>query len=155
MTEIKRRDALVPDPLLKGRSLLPDLLGYNLRRAQVALFRDFAAATEEYDITPGQFGVLILVDATPGLNQTELGEAMGVDRSTVVAVIDRLQKRGLVERRAVPADRRSHALHLTAPGRQLLARMIPAVRAHEARFAGHLADAERRELTALLKKLAG
>lgn len=155
MTELKRRDAILPGPLPRGRGLLPDLLGYNLRRAQVALFQDFAAATAEHDVTPGQFGVLVLIDATPGLNQTELGEAMGVDRSTVVAVIDRLQKRGVVERRAVPGDRRSHALHLTPQGRQLLARMVPTVRAHEARFAGHLSDAERRQLIDLLKKLAG
>ena len=155
MSEIKRRDVLLPTPAPKGRGLLPDLLGYNLRRAQVALFQDFAAATAEHDVTPGQFGVLVPIDATPGLNQTELGDAMGVDRSTVVAEIDRLQTRNLVERRPVPGDRRSHALHLTAQGQQLLTRMVPAVRAHETQFSGHLTEAERRQLIALLKKLAG
>ena len=146
----------MPPPETKAAAfgLLPDLLGYNLRRAQVAVFADFAAAMAGHEITPGQFGVLVLIDANAGLNQRELGEAMGVDRSTVVAVLDRLERRGLVQRRPVPTDRRSYALHLSPAGADLLAALVPVVREHEARIAEDLTTGERETLNVLLKKLA-
>jgi len=134
--------------------LLPSLVGYHLRRAQIAVFDDFASSLGGLDIRPGQFGVLILIDANPGLNQSELGEAMGVDRSTVVAVIDRLEERGLVARRRAPNDRRSYALELTAAGRALLTRLRPLVAAHEARLAAGLSVEERQLLIDLLRRIA-
>lgn len=134
--------------------LLPELIGYNLRRAQVRVFQDFATTVGAHDITPGQFGVLTIIAANPGLNQSELGAAMGVDRSTVVAVIDRLEERELVQRRPAPNDRRSYALGLTAKGTDLLARLEPLVRAHEVRISARLVPAEQRELIRLLRKMA-
>ena len=80
--------------------ILPTLLGYQLRRAQLAVFENFAEVVGASELTPGQFGVLVVIDANPGLSQTRLGGALGVDRSTVVAVIDRLEQRGLVLRQA-------------------------------------------------------
>jgi len=109
--------------------LLPGLIGYNLRKAQAAAFQNFTESLKGCDITPGQFGVLVLIEANSGLNQTRLGNALGIDRSTVVAVIDRLEGRGLVDRKPAPSDRRSYALHLTEQGRALL---------HQAR--AHLCD---------------
>ncbi|HSK38848.1 MAG TPA: MarR family transcriptional regulator, partial [Arenibaculum sp.] len=55
--------------------LLPDLVGYNLRKAQIAVFQNFQSAVAPYDITPGQFGVLILIRENTGLSQSELGNA--------------------------------------------------------------------------------
>lgn len=135
--------------------LLPQLLGYHLRRAQLAVFHDFAAAVGVEAITPGQFGVLTLVRANEGLNQSELGEAMGVDRSTVVAVIDKLERRGLLRRTPAPNDRRSYALRLSAEGRAMLDRLEPLVRRHEARIAAGLEPAEQQTLIGLLKRVAG
>jgi DNA-binding MarR family transcriptional regulator len=134
--------------------MLPALVGYNMRKAQVAIFQDFARALGGLDITPGQFGVLTLVDANPGLNQSELGEAMGVDRSTVVAVIDRLEGRDLVARRPAPNDRRSYALQLTVAGRALLDQLRPLVTAHEARLAAGLSASEQAALIDLLRRVA-
>lgn len=134
------------------RGDLPGLLGYALRRAQVAAFADFARAIPE--LTPGQFGVLALIDANTGLSQSELGEALGVDRSTVVATLDRLQARGLIARGPSPTDRRAHALRLTAAGRALLADAGRRVRAHEARIAAALEPDERRRLIELLARVA-
>ena len=105
--------------------LLPSLIGYNLRKSQIAVFQDFAATVGAEDITPGQFGVLTLIQSNEGLNQSELGEAMGVDRSTVVAVIDRLEQRGLVHRMPAPNDRRSYALRLSVAGAATLRRLQP------------------------------
>ena len=134
--------------------LLPQLFGYGLRQAQVAVFEDFAAAVAGHDITPGQFGVLTLIDANSGLNQSELGAAMGVDRSTVVAVIDRLERRKLVVRRPAPNDRRSYALELTPAGSDLMAILRPLVLAHERRMMRRLSAAEQRQLIDVLQRIA-
>ncbi|HET8727086.1 MAG TPA: MarR family transcriptional regulator [Alphaproteobacteria bacterium] len=135
--------------------LLPQLLGYNLRRAQVAVFANFQQATGPFDLTPGQFGVLILIRENAGLSQSELGNALGIDRSTMVAVIDRLEARGLVVRAASPKDRRSYALRLSAAGESLVDEMTPRIRAHEAAIAKDLSEAEKATLIDLLSRLAG
>ena len=133
--------------------LLDGLIGYQLRRAQIAVFQHFGAAFATLDMTPGQLGALLLIHANPGLSQSALGGALGVDRSTVVPLIDRLEGRGLVIRAPSPRDRRSHALRLSPAGVQLLARAEARVREHEAAITHRLSDAERRSLVALLGKI--
>ncbi|MBT7976858.1 MAG: MarR family transcriptional regulator [Rhodospirillaceae bacterium] len=134
--------------------LLPGLIGYNLRRAQTAVFQDFSKSLKDCKITPGQFGVLVLIQANPGLNQTRLGNALGIDRSTVVAVIDRLEQRGLVERAPAPTDRRSYALGLSEQGVALLHRARGLVEAHERRISQDLDPAEQKLLNDLLSRLS-
>ncbi len=134
--------------------LLKSLLGYHLRRAQVAVFQHFAQTMGEADITPGQFGVLSVIAGNAGLSQTQLGNALGIDRSTVVAVIDRLEARGLVMRAASPNDRRSHALRLSQSGLQLVQRLEAMVRAHERHIARELSAEDQRLLIRLLDRIA-
>jgi len=134
--------------------LLPTLLGYQLRRAQLAVFQNFAEVVGASELTPGQFGVLAVIDANPGLSQTQLGGALGIDRSTVVAVIDRLEQRRLVLRHASPHDRRSHALHLSAEGKATLTRLIERVHVHEQAITRDLTESERAQLMALLQRVA-
>ncbi|MBM3597824.1 MAG: MarR family transcriptional regulator [Alphaproteobacteria bacterium] len=134
---------------------LDSLLGYHLRRAQVAAFADFARTMSSIDLTPGQFGVLVLIAANAGLSQSALGTALGLDRSTVVGVIDRLERRGLVVRAPAPNDRRSYALKLTDKGEGVRQEMAQRVRGHERRIARRLSGAERERLIELLKLVAG
>jgi DNA-binding MarR family transcriptional regulator len=134
--------------------LLPSLLGYALRRTQVAVFQNFTEVVGASELTPGQFGVLVVIDANPGLSQTQLGNALGIDRSTVVAVIDRLESRGLVARQPAPNDRRTHALHLSDSGKTTLRRLTERVRAHERQIARHLSAEEQARLIELLKRVA-
>ena len=103
--------------------------------------------------TPGQFGVLTLIGANPGLTQSALASAVGIERSTMVAVIDTLEGRDLVERRASQIDRRSNALVLSAAGAAIMDKLRPIVAGHENRFAGNLSLAERRQLIDLLRRL--
>jgi DNA-binding MarR family transcriptional regulator len=133
--------------------LLPSLLGYALRRAQVAVFQNFTEVVGASELTPGQFGVLVVIDANPGLSQTQLGNALGIDRSTVVAVIDRLETRDLVARQPAPNDRRSHALHLTDAGKTTLRRLTERVRTHERRIARQLSAEEQARLIELLRRM--
>jgi DNA-binding MarR family transcriptional regulator len=135
--------------------LLESLLGYHLRRAQVAVFQHFAATVGEADVTPGQLGVLAVIDVNPGLSQTKLGGALGIDRSTVVAIIDRLEERGLVIRDAAPHDRRSHALRLSDLGVTTMRRLETLVHGHEQQIAHRLSAAERATLIDMLQRVAG
>jgi len=135
-----------------AHGLLPGLVGYQLRLAQLAVFRDFEASTAGLGLTPGRFGMLILIEANPGVTQSDLARAVGLDRSTMVAVLDGLEDRGLIERRQ-GRDRRTNGLWLTAGGRRLLAQMKRRVAAHEARVAARLTAPERKKLLELLRRL--
>ena len=133
--------------------LLPSLVGYHLRMAQIALFRDFAQGPGELEVTPGLFGVLVIIEANPDLKQSELARAAHLDRSTVVTVIDNLVRRGLVERRAAVNDRRSNAIRLTADGSTLLRKLKRQVTLHEKRLLSNFSDSEREQLFTLLQKV--
>ncbi len=91
-------------------------LGYVLRRAQMAVFRDFFSAFEAFDIRPAQYSILTVIECNPGLKQSEVSEALGIQRTNFVAMVDELQRRGLVRRDPAPNDRRSYALVLTETG---------------------------------------
>jgi DNA-binding MarR family transcriptional regulator len=133
--------------------ILPELVGYHLRKAQVAVFQDFARSVGTAEISPGQFAVLMVIERNPGLSQTRLGQTLGIDRSTLVAVIDRLEARGLVARADAPRDRRSYALHVSVKGRARLAELTERVRSHERQIAAGLDAAERASLIALLRRI--
>ncbi len=135
------------------QGLLSELIGYNLRRAQVSLFQGLQTVLAQFDVTPGQFGVLYLIHRNPGASQSDLGAALGIDRSSMVAVIDRLEKRGLVVRAPSPEDRRSYALQLSANGEEVVRRMVPLVEQHDRAIARLLSDAEQAELLGLLRRI--
>lgn len=136
------------------RGMLTGLLGYHLRRAQIAVFQHFAQIMGAAEVTPGQFGVLTVIDRNPGLSQTQLGNVLGIDRSTVVAVIDRLESRGLVVRAPAPGDRRSHALHLSEEGVRSLRQLEERVRTHERHIARHISAEDHALLIKLLDRIA-
>ncbi len=135
--------------------MLGELFGYHLRRAQGAVFEDFMRTMADSRLTPGQFGVLILIDRNNGLSQSALARALGIERSTMVAVIDGLEERNLVERRPSATDGRSYALSLSSPGKRLLADTKPRVRRHEKRLTAGLKPGEMDTLIELLQRISG
>jgi DNA-binding MarR family transcriptional regulator len=135
-------------PLKPG--VLPGLLGYRLRLAQQAVFRDFASSVAE--LSPGRAGMLLLVEANPGVTQGRLADAVRLDRSTMVGVIDAIEERGLIERRR-GSDRRTNGLWLTRAGRAFVARLKSRIEMHEQRVAVRLTSGERDQLLVLLEKL--
>lgn len=134
--------------------ILPDLLGYHVRLAQVAIFAHFQGALTTLDLSPGLYAMLVIIDANPGMKQSRLAEAAKLDRSTLVPALDKLEHRQLVERRADPEDRRSNGLFLTAVGTRLLAQATEAVRAHEIEMASALSAKQRSQLITMLDQLA-
>ncbi len=119
------------------------------------MFEDFAATFQKAGeaLSPGEFGLLVLVDRNAGLSQTTLARALGIDRSTLVPILDRLQSRGLLVRRRSPTDGRTHALALTPQGSKALARFTRLVATHEKRIASGLSASEMQVLIGLLDKV--
>ncbi len=134
---------------------LPGLIGYALRRAQVAVYHDFARTYAEFDIRPVQYAVLTVIERNPGHKQTAVGAALGIKRANFVALCDELERRSLIVRRHIPNDRRSYALHLTPKGEALLKQLHLANAEHEARIAAALGAADRDGFLGLLTAIAG
>ena len=99
------------------------------------------------------FGALILVVQEGPLSQQRLGERQGIDRTTMVAVVDELERGGFVERRRDPRDRRAYSLQATPKGRRVLQRAAEATEQAEDEFLAPLPVADRRRLRELLRTL--
>jgi DNA-binding MarR family transcriptional regulator len=132
---------------------LDHVLGYVLRRAQIAVFKDFRRVFELFDIRPTQYAVLSILADHPGLRQGEVSHALGIKRANFVAVLDELERRGLARRTAMPEDRRSRALHLTKEGAALFAEIQAMNMANEARLAALLPPGQQAVLIDLLRRL--
>ena len=135
--------------------LLPNLIGFNLRCAQLTLFQHFSNSVGREGISAPQFGALLLIEANPDISQSAVAEALRFDRSTLVQIIDHLEGRGLVVRNVSPTDRRSHALRLTDEGVSELTMLKDLALQHEADVTTGLSEAEQTQLISLLAKLYG
>jgi DNA-binding MarR family transcriptional regulator len=111
-----------------------------------------AEALESVDLTPALFGLLNVLGARKGANQQEIGAAMGVDPSTMVSLIDELERAGLAERRPHPTDRRAREVAITPKGRRVLERARRMAFQVEDEVLRGLTAAERRELLRLLRR---
>lgn len=145
------------EPTVRGPGadvgMLEDIVGYPLRRAQTAVYQDYLRAMAEHGIRPAQFAALVIAGKSPGLTQSALAAAMGIDRSGSALLIDALEKKGLVARIPSAVDRRSYAIMLTVRGQGMLDRMKDLVREHDDRVCTRLTPEERATLIALLKRL--
>jgi DNA-binding MarR family transcriptional regulator len=137
-------------------SPLDTLIGYQLRRAQLATFQEFIERFRSLKLRPAEFAVIMVLGAHPGLKQADAAAILAIKRANFVALMDRLEKRGLAERRGLSADRRSYALFLTDKGR-LAAREAAPI---SERFENHLiarlgGKREALKLMALLGRVIG
>jgi DNA-binding MarR family transcriptional regulator len=129
-------------------------VGYLLRRAQMAVFEDFARRFAALELTPAQFSTLLAIRENPGRRQSDIAAALGVQRPNFVALLDNLERRGLAARVRSGEDRRANALELTPAGQALLERALAAQDEQEAAIRGLIGEAERRKLLATLETLA-
>jgi DNA-binding MarR family transcriptional regulator len=130
---------------------LPNLAGYMLRRAQLAVFQDFWRGYAPFDIRPAQYAVLIVIERNPGLRQSQISSALNIKRANLVALLDSLESRGLAKRVPVASDRRSYALHLTEQGTALMQKLAEVSAEHEARVGAVIGETGRKELLRLLQ----
>lgn len=112
--------AIDPDPVSDPRLTLgpgPDSeLTWLLHRAAQRLHTAVGVAAAQHGLTLRDHIVLSALDKTRGLTQIELGQALGVDKTTMVAELDRLERKGLIERHVDPRDRRARIPALTPAG---------------------------------------
>lgn len=146
-------DVLTPAPGPSGEALTGSV-GFLLSKLGVGSARRFAERLRPLGIEPRHLALLQMVAASEGRSQQVLGEALAVPASRMVALVDDLEQRGLVERRLNPDDRRMRALHLTKKGRGLLERALAIAAEHESELCGPLEPAERAQFLALLRRLA-
>lgn len=146
----------IADPDSPGVALggLDAQIGFVLRLAQVAVFKDLIEALRPFGLRPTDFSVLLVIDATPGLKQQAVGEALSIQRPNLVTIIDQLEGRGLVKRGAAPGDRRSYALALTPDGAKLLAKARAAHLEHADRVTAALGDMDRHMVLEALSRIA-
>src|SRR5262245_2117159 len=114
----------------------------------------FAERLAPLGLKPPHVGILGVIARADGLSQQALGEKLGIFPSRLVAVIDELEERGLVERRDSPTDRRSYALYLTEAGREALEQIGRVGREHQDALCAALDESERAQLAGLLSRIA-
>lgn len=131
----------------------PSTLAFLLSQVGTFAARRFAERIAALDLQPPQFRVLNMVDASEGQSQQAIGEAIQAPASRMVAIVDELEERGLVERRPHPSDRRVRTLYLTGEGRALLARGRKVAAEHEGDLTRGMSATDRKRLTALLQKV--
>ena len=140
----------MPEPMPDA---LAERLGPLLGRAHEAHRRLSLEALAPLGLGVKSVGALTVLQAEGPLSQRRLAERQGIDRTTMVAVVDELERLGAVERRKDPGDRRANALHITPRGRRLLTRARTAVAGAEEAFLAPLPPAEQQRLRAALRTL--
>jgi DNA-binding MarR family transcriptional regulator len=128
-------------------------VGFTISTTGYAIARRFRELLAPIGLEPREFALLRTVATDEGVTQQALSERMGVVPSRMVAFIDSLEDRGLVERRQIPHDRRVRALFLTTNGRNLLARAFTVAVEHEQDLTGELSADDREQLLDLLARV--
>ena len=134
-------------------SYLESLLGYNARRAALAVIGVFLQRMATYDLRPVDFSVLSLITHNPGITSRQLCSALGIQPPNLVALINALEKRKLIERLPHPRDGRAMGLHLTVSGQNLMRAAERTAAELEAEAASRLSASEAKTLIRLLKKI--
>lgn len=129
------------------------LLGYNARRAALAVIDVFLQRMAPYKLRPVDFSVASLIVHNPGITSRQLCSTLGILPPNLVGMINTLEKRGLIDKRAHPSDGRANGLHASAEGIALLRQAEAAAAALEDEVAARLTATERKTLLRLLRKV--
>lgn len=127
--------------------------GYLFRRMQQIAVSIFVEECRAFDLTPVQYASLIAIHTHPGIDATRLSAVIAFDRSTLGNVVERLQAKGLIERKPDSEDKRVKLLTITKQGAALLREIMPAVDRAQARMLQPLKPSDRKMLMALLGQL--
>ena len=127
--------------------------GYLFRRMQQIAVAIFVEECRAFDLTPVQYAALIAIHTHPGIDATRLSAVIAFDRSTLGSVIERLESKAIVERKAGREDKRVKLLYLTKAGAATLREIMTAVERAQARMLEPLKPADRTVLLALMTQL--
>lgn len=132
---------------------LEDLPGHYIRRLQQIAVGIFMDETADVNVTPVQFALLFAASQETGLDQRTLAGRIGLDTSTIGAVVDRLESRALIERQVSPDDKRVRLLSVTPAGKKLLQGVMPAMLRAQDRMLAPLPKADRPKFMAMVKRI--
>jgi len=130
-----------------------DAPGHLIRRSQQIAVALFFEELREFKITPPQYASLIAIQDHSGIDQRGLADLVAIDRSTIGSMLQRLEKKGLIRRVTPSEDQRVKRLHITAAGRDLLARSRKAIERSQERILAPLTAQERVAFLRMLAKL--
>lgn len=134
---------MADDDMDRASGRLNQLLGYQLRRAAAAVLGDFAEAMADMDVKPAHFSTLVTIEEAGEIHQSDIGRRIGVQRANMVALVNELEGRGWIARRAATSGRRAWLYALTPAGQAAIAALHTRIAAHEAPFKARLDDVER------------
>ena len=140
---VAQRSALKLERKL-DQSSLQQLVGYNLRRAEVHMRQLVIKAVSEWDVRPPEYSALALIAGNELVTQADLGQALNIKRPNMVTLIEKLERRGLVKRQVHELDRRNHILTLTEKGEALLADIDGMLHDMDRQWTACWSDKERR-----------
>ncbi|SHF68618.1 DNA-binding transcriptional regulator, MarR family [Jatrophihabitans endophyticus] len=129
-------------------------MAFRLAQLGAVAAEQFGERVAELELSRPQAGLLRLIGRRPGQSQRAVAAQLGTPPSRLVALLDDLERRDLLERRRNPDDRRNHELHLTPAGERTLDRLGVVAADHEAAVTVGLSAAERTRLDELLGRLA-
>ena len=132
---------------------LETLVGYNARRAALAVISQFLEEMAVYDLRPVDFSALSLITHNPGITSRQLCTTLGIQAPNIVAMVNGFEKRGLIARHAHPRDGRAFGLMLTAEGEALMAKAEKTASSLESSVSEKLTLEERKTMIKLLKKI--
>jgi len=132
---------------------LDAILGFHIRLAHGAVYRHFTDTFSDLDLTQKQVSVLWLIDDHPEIAQADIGRRLQIDRATIMGIINRLQKRGYVERGDSTLDKRRQTLHLTPTGHEALVGARECILTHERWLKERFTAKEVTTLIALLGRI--
>ena len=132
---------------------LPYYLGYQIRQAQISIFRDISRSMKGINLTPGEFSLLTLVKNNIGVSQIDLANAYDIDKSTLSHSVKRMVERGLIIRSRLSDDKRYYGLNLTTTGELILNEVTNLVLAQEDTMDGALAPGERKLFLDMLTRI--
>jgi DNA-binding MarR family transcriptional regulator len=133
--------------------LLARLAGFSVKLVWILGYGLLMRAIGDSGITPQRYSMLELIGCNPGLQQIQLGNALGLSRSAATLTIDFWEDRGCIERRTDKADRRSFGIYLTAVGEAELLRLRKLVLDADKALTSSLTEEETAELRRLLAKI--
>ncbi len=133
--------------------VLGDLVGYHMRRASAVIANDFSRAIAGTGMRQVLFGILSIIEANPGINQGNVGRALGIQRANMVSLVNELVDAGLVLRETAADDRRAFALTLTPDGEAMVATCLKRIRDHEDTLMADMSDQDRATLVRLLGRI--
>ncbi|MDB5875014.1 MAG: transcriptional regulator, MarR family [Ramlibacter sp.] len=134
--------------------MLPQLIARQLRIATLMAFKDFAMEAANWNLSPGSFEILELLSHNPGLGHSRLAAAIGLEKSSLVPAIARLEDLALVERKQSATDKRAHELRITAKGKKVLAELRRYILDRDSRITKGMSKEDIANLNRLLKKVA-